>query len=130
MRAALLVATAVGIVGCASNPQSPPARPAQIVNATILVNSCGELGKTSARLAESAMYQLVEGCTSVPGGSVQFSATLVPGGRVDIQAADAGASDVIPMCILKHPLVHKVPLTKPCNLDVKIEQGTVNLPPS
>jgi hypothetical protein len=70
------------------------------------------------------MYQLVEGCASVPGGVAQFEATLQPGGRIEISAAP-GQPDVVPICVLKHSLLHSVPLTKPCHLDVKIEQSTV-----
>jgi hypothetical protein len=95
-----------------------------VVNATILTNGCGELGRTNGKLAEQAMYELVEGCSSVPGGSAQFRATLLPGGRIDIAAA-AGQPDVVPICVLKHRLVHKVPLANPCRLDVKIEQTSV-----
>jgi hypothetical protein len=70
------------------------------------------------------MDQLIEGCTVVPGGRAQFEATLEPGGRIQITAA-AGQPDIVPICILKHSLQHKVPLTKPCRLDVKIEQGSI-----
>jgi hypothetical protein len=70
------------------------------------------------------MYQLVEGCSSVPGGSAQFAATLLPGGRIEIAAAP-GQPDVVPICILKHSLLHGVPLAKPCRLDVKIQQTSI-----
>jgi hypothetical protein len=100
---------------------------AQVVNATILTNGCQHLGKGNSMLAESAMYHLVEACTSVPGGSTQFVATLQPGGRIDITAAP-GQPDVVPICILKHSLLHKVPLKTPCQLDVKIEQTSVAMP--
>ncbi len=86
--------------------------------------ACPDLGKQSSRLAENAMNALVEGCATVPGGSMQFHATLQPGGRIEISAAP-GQPEVVPICILKHALVHKVPLTKPCPLDVKIEQTSV-----
>lgn len=123
---------ALGVVGlltisCGSSPAAPaapPGRAAQVVNATILTNGCQELGRPSAKQAESAMYQLVEGCASVPGGSAQFEATLVPGGRIEISAAP-GQPDVVPICVLKHLLLHKVPLSRPCHLDVKIEQTSV-----
>jgi hypothetical protein len=92
-----------------------------MVTATVLTNSCQALGSKSAKLAEATMAQLVEGCSSVPGGGAQFSATLEPGGLVQITAAP-GQPDVVPICILKHSLVHKVPLTKPCRLDVKLEE--------
>ena len=124
------------IVSCGS-PQEAPAtvptattaapRSAEVVNATILTNGCQSLGATNARLAEKAMYQLVEGCSSVPGGVAQFEATLQPGGRIDIAVAP-GQPDVVPTCILKHSLVHKVPLHKPCPLDVRIEQTSVAMP--
>jgi hypothetical protein len=119
----------------AAEPELPPpttAGPttgpsAQVVNATILTNGCQNLGKGNAMLAESAMYHLVEACTSVPGGSAQFLATLEPGGKIDIKAAP-GQPDVVPICILKHSLLHKVPLKTPCQLDVKIEQTSVAMP--
>jgi hypothetical protein len=117
--------------GCASSPPpAPPAGPsAQLVNAVLLTNGCPNLGRQSTLLAEAAMNALVEGCSSVPGGSMQFHATLQPGGRIEISAAP-GQPEVVPICILKHALVHRVPLTRPCPLDVKIEQTSVpmNLP--
>jgi hypothetical protein len=100
-------------------PSSGPA--AQVVNATILTNGCQSLGATHAQAAEKAMNQLIEGCSSVPGGRAEFEATLQPGGTIDIKAVP-GQPDVVPICVLKHSLVHKVPLTQPCRLDVKIEQ--------
>ena len=133
--------TLVGLLtSCASTP--PPVEPeppppttaqptvgpsAQVVNATILTNGCQNLGKGNSMLAESAMYHLVEACTSVPGGSAQFEATLEPGGQIDI-AAVPGQPAVVPICILKHSLQHKVPLKAPCHLDVKIEQTMVAMP--
>jgi hypothetical protein len=104
--------------------REPTARAAQVVNATILANGCQNLGRANGELAEKAMYKLVEGCASVPGGTAQFGATLLPGGQIEIAAAP-GQPGMVPICILKHPLVHKVPLSKPCRLDVKIEQTSV-----
>ncbi len=108
----------------ASAVSAPPA--AEVVNATILTNGCQALGASNARLAEKAMYQLIEGCSSVPGGKAQFEATLQPGGRVIISAV-AGQPDVIPICVLKHALQHGVPLAQPCRLDVKLEETSVAL---
>jgi hypothetical protein len=95
-----------------------------MVDVVVLTNGCQSMGRQSGLLAEAAMSSLVEGCASVPGGSMQFHATLLPGGRIEISAAP-GQPEVVPICILKHALVHRVPLTKPCPLDVKIEQTTV-----
>jgi hypothetical protein len=129
----LVLALGLSLVACGS-PQEAPAtappsagRSAQVVNATILTNGCQSLGATKAKLAEKAMYQLVEGCDSVPGGVAQFEATLQPGGRIDIAVAP-GQPDVVPTCILKHSLLHHVPLVKPCPLDVRIEQTSVAMP--
>jgi hypothetical protein len=70
------------------------------------------------------MYDLVEGCTSVPGGTVRFHATLRQDGRVEI-AAGPGQPELIPTCVLKHSLVHKVRLSGPCGLDVKLDEANV-----
>jgi hypothetical protein len=136
-----LALTASTTIACAhgppsSQPQSPgpassgsadsAAQAAQVVNATVLTNGCQSLGRANAKLAESAMVQLVEGCSSVPGGSAEFEATLEPGGRITIAAAP-GQPDVVPICILKHSLLHKVALAKPCRLEVKIAQSSVPL---
>ncbi len=135
MRSVAALASAALLVACASsrpaqeNP-APSGPSAKLVNAIILANECQVLGKASAKAAEKAMEQLVEDCTSVPGGSAQFQATLQPGGRIEIAAAGTrDQPDVVPVCILKHPLLHRVPLTRPCRLDVKIEQTNVPMPP-
>jgi hypothetical protein len=77
------------------------------------------------------MHTLVEGCTSVAGKSARLAATLLPGGRIEIlAAADGGApqQDVVPICILKNDLRHKVPLKQACKLEVRLEEGTLALP--
>ncbi len=107
-------------------PSSAPGASAQMVNATILTNDCKAFGAANARLAEKAMYQLTDGCTSVPGGKAEFEATLQPGGRISISAV-AGQPDVVPICVLKHSLQHSVPLSQPCRLDVKLVQTSIAL---
>jgi hypothetical protein len=131
LRSLVPLAFVVASAACAarSTPQPvahPPPSTAQVVNATILANGCQSLGQPNAQLAERAMYDLVEGCTSVPGGDARFEATLEPGGRVVISAAP-GHADVVPICVLKHALVHRVALSKPCQLDVRLEQTEVGL---
>jgi hypothetical protein len=116
----------LALTSCApSGPaRSAQGRPARIVNATVVANGCQNLGSASARLAERAMYDLVEGCTSVPGGTARFHATLEPGGRIEI-VAGPGQPEVIPICVIKHSLLHKVHLAAPCGLDVKLEETTL-----
>jgi hypothetical protein len=105
---------------------APPAasNTAHVVNATIITNGCQSLGSTGARLAERAMYDLVEGCRSIPGGSARFYATLEPGGRIEI-AAGHGQPELIPVCVVKHSLVHNVPLRRPCGLTVRLEETAI-----
>ena len=135
MRAAAVVLPLFMAAACAPRsaapaapaPPPPPPRTVQSVTSTVLTNGCEALGMANAKLAEAAMYQLVEGCSSVPGGTAQFSATLLPGGRIEI-ASVAGQPDVVPTCILKHSLLHRVALAKPCRLEFKIEEKSLPVP--
>lgn len=134
MRAVRAVASAclaahVALTSCshAQTAQGNAAkRDATIVNATVVTNGCQSLGAESARLAERAMYDLVEACSSVPGGVAQFHATLQPGGRIEITAG-SGQPQLIPICVVKHSLLHKVRLVGPCGLDVRLEETSVTM---
>jgi hypothetical protein len=97
------------------------------VSAVVLVNGCGKLGDGDARVAESAMSQLVEGCGAFSGPKVQFTATLLPGGAIQFEPR-ADGSQAIPLCVLNHPLTHKVKLKKSCSLDVQLEEGSMAVP--
>src|SRR5580658_8826966 len=125
---ALVVLASCGPAEPARNAEagstSDASRAAKVVNATIVTNGCQNLGAASARLAERAMYDLVEGCAAVPGGTTRFHATLQPGGRIEI-VAGPGQPEVIPTCVLKHSLLHKVRLSEPCGLDVILEETTL-----
>jgi hypothetical protein len=124
---------------CASPPPSPAvsptpapaptAAPAHSVSAVVLVNGCAKLGAENARLAQAAMNQLVDGCGGFTGDLVQFTATLLPGGAIQFEPR-ANASQSIPLCVLNHPLTHKVKLQKACSLDVRLEEGMMVMPRS
>jgi hypothetical protein len=124
---------AVSLLACsppASPPppqEAPPARTARLVSASVIANDCGRVTKGNAKLAEDAMNKLIEGCSSVPGGSARFTATLEPGGRIEL-AQSEGAADVVPICVLKHELRHKVPLVHACKLDVRLDESAIDLP--
>jgi hypothetical protein len=125
MRASLAVV--LGLAGCASAPPAPPPKTAQTVSAIVLVNRCSNLGPVNAKLAESAMNQLVEGCSSFGGGGVRFTATLLPGGAIQFEPhGDAGES--IPICVLNHPLKHGMHLKSSCSLDVQLDVTSMVLP--
>lgn len=130
IRLVLVIVAAATSCGPSEPARSAPrdatqgTRAAKIVNATIVANGCQNLGTASAHLAERAMYDLVEGCSSVPGGTARFHATLEPGGRIEI-VNGPGQPEVIPICVIKHSLLHKVRLSMPCGLDVKLEETTM-----
>jgi hypothetical protein len=131
-------ASIAAAAACASTPPAPAASPvapaptappAHTVSAVVLVNGCAHFGADNARLAEAAMNQLVEGCSGFTGDRLTFTATLLPGGAIQFEPR-ADASQSIPICVLNHPLTHKVKLQKACSLDVQLEQGVVAVPRS
>jgi hypothetical protein len=93
------------------------------------MNGCALYGPENAKLAQAAINQLVDGCGAFTGDKVQFTATLLPGGAMQFEPK-AGASQAIPICVLSHPLTHKVKLQKACSLDVRLEEGTMAVPAS
>jgi hypothetical protein len=95
----------------------------------VLVNGCAHLGVANARLAQAAINQLVDGCSSFTGERVQFTATLLPGGAIQFEPRP-DASLAIPVCVLNHPLTHRVQLQKACSLDVRLEEGSAVVPVS
>ena len=80
----------------------------------------------NGKAAEVAMRQLITPCDKVPGGNAHFSATLIPGGRIEL-ASPAGetADGVVPTCVLKHTLKHGVTLGEPCTFEVRLEERLV-----
>jgi hypothetical protein len=136
-RTVLVLALAAFELGCASRPAPTTASPspasgrsARTVSAVVLVNGCAHLGAENARLAELAMSQLVDGCAaSFSGDRVQFTATLLPGGAIQFEPRGSGAP-AIPICVLNHPLAHRVKLARACSLDVELEEGSMDVPKS
>jgi len=129
IRAWLMTVVAVGAACATSPPLPPPPEPpkAQLVSATIATNGCATLAGVNGRLAEEAMYKLVDECASVPGGSTKFTVTLLPGGGIEFPKGP-DQPDTIPTCVLRRGLGHRVRLAKPCSLVVKLEEKSVSLP--
>lgn len=125
------------VLACGGAPAPPPsAAPAaaappaaHAVTAVVLVNGCAHFGVENARLAQTAISALVDGCSSFTGEQVQFTATLLPGGAIQFEPG-AHDSAAIPICVLNHPLTHRVQLQKACSLDVRLEQSSVVVPKS
>lgn len=125
---------ALTVAGCARGqeptPTLPPAASAQaddlpppvgLVDSTIIFTDCGTVANMNAKLAAKTMRQLVEACSEVPGGTAQFSATLLPGGRIELATPDGGVG-MVPVCVLHHELKHKVIVQKPCTMQVRMSE--------
>ena len=125
----------IALVSCARGPEpihnnAPAAAssseedsnpPIGMVDATIMFTDCSVRSDMNARLAQKTMRQLVEACNEVPGGTAQFSATLNPGGRIELNTVDGGPGTV-PICVLRHELKHKVVVKKPCTMQVQMTE--------
>jgi hypothetical protein len=113
------------LAACAST--HVPVKTTHLVSATVLVNRCATLGAANAKLAETAMTRLVDGCGDFSGNSVRFTATLLPGGAIQFEPRQ-DQSESIPICVLSHPLTHQVHLKASCSLDVQLETSSLVLP--
>ncbi len=99
----------------------------------VIVEACPDSKLLDTKLANREIDELVGPCKKVPGGAAHFSATLLPGGRVEL-ASPAGdpTEGVVPTCLVQNArqLKHKLKLTKPCKFDVKLEQRIAEPPKS
>jgi len=124
----------VGFLACARSPEpahsGAPAAPSTddesnppigMVDAAIMFTDCAVVSNMNAKLAQKTMRQLVEACNEVPGGKAEFTATLNPGGRIELHNADGGLGTV-PICVLHHELKHKVVVKKPCTMQVQMTE--------
>ncbi len=92
----------------------------------MLVNKCPDASRVNIRTAQDAIQRLVGPCAKVPGGSAHFSAKLMPGGRIELASPEGDPTEgVVPTCVLKNRLVHRVLLKSPCTLDVTLDERTV-----
>ncbi len=128
-RALALVALFAGgslATACGAGSAEAPAVEASMVNATSIVSACPDAAKMNARAAQEAIRKLVGPCAKVPGGKAAFSATLVPGGRIELASPSGDAAEgVVPTCVLKNRLVHNVLLKQPCTFRVELEERKV-----
>jgi hypothetical protein len=113
--------------GPASEPVDPASTPPAIslVTSAVVMDACPDQKRISNRQATREIEELVGPCKKVPGGAAHFSATLLPGGRVEL-ASPSGDRDegVVPTCVFQqaNQLRHRLRLTKPCKFDVKLEE--------
>lgn len=97
-----------------------------LVSSEVVLERCPDAKRMSARAAQTAIRRLVEPCSTVPGGAAHFSATLLPGGRIELASPEGDpAEGMVPTCALTHQLQHKLKLSKACKLDVRLEERSV-----
>ena len=100
-----------------------------LVNATSVVSACPDSKHMNARAAANAIDHLIEPCATVPGGEAHFSATLLPGGKIELAAPEGNLQGgLVPPCALKGGLHHKVKLMHACTFDVQLEERKVTMP--
>ena len=126
--ALVLVASGGLLAGaCASTPAADvPHAATSMVNASAVVDACPDARRMNAKAAADTINKLVEPCKQVPGGKARFTATLVPGGKIDLASPDG----VVPTCVLSHGLTHPVLLSKPCRFDVQLEERKLDAAPA
>jgi hypothetical protein len=127
----LTAAAALLALSCSSSPKPAPAAqpedpagpPLALMNATMIVKSCPDQTKTTSHQAETAIRQVIEPCTKVPGGAAHFTVTMMPGGRIEIGSPEGDPDEgVVPTCAVKNQLTHKIFLRKPCSFVVQLEE--------
>jgi hypothetical protein len=132
--AVLALGGALGLAACGGAKAAPAEEPddasksvTSLVNATSVVGACPDSKRMNTRAGSNAINRLVEPCVAVPGGRAHFSATLLPGGKIELASPEGNTADgVVPTCVLHSGLRHKVQLRSPCTFDVQLEERKVN----
>jgi len=91
----------------------------------VIVEACPDSRQLDAKLANREIDELVGPCKKVPGGAAHFSATLMPGGRVELASPSGDPTEgIIPTCLVQSAgqLKHKLRLARACKFDVKLEE--------
>ena len=113
--------------GSAAPPpaDAPSSDPISLVTSMVIVEACPDSHRLDTKLANREIDELVGPCKKIPGGNAHFSATLLPGGRVELASPSGDPGEgVVPTCIVQNAaqLKHKLKLAKACKFDVKLEQ--------
>lgn len=132
----ILVIAACGPQAPATLPEPAEARvpepvsaPLALMNASVVLGTCPDGAKMDSRSANLAIQKLVEPCSKVPGGAAHFSATLLPGGRIELASPSGDtAAGMVPTCVLQNQLRHRVLLRRPCEFDVALEERAMPAP--
>lgn len=123
------LAALLALAACSSpKPAAQPApeeapTPMALMNVSVVATTCPQVTQHNARMAENAMRKLVEPCDKVPGGRAHFTATMLPGGRIELGSPEGDPTEgTVPTCVVKNQLTHKIQLRKPCVFRVELEE--------
>ena len=84
----------------------------------------------NGKLVARTIQDLVDPCASVPGGRAHFSVAFLPNGKILLAAPDGNAAEgVVPTCVLKNGLAHKLHLASACKFDVDLEERKLSTGP-
>ena len=114
-------------------PPTEPGREMSMVTSAVIVDACPDWKHIDSKRAGKEIEELVGPCIKVPGGAAHFSATLVPGGRVELASPTGDPGDgTVPTCVVQtaRQLKHRIKLKSPCKLDVKLEDHRGTTPAS
>jgi hypothetical protein len=106
-------------------PDALASEPISLITSMVIVEACPDSKQLDSKLANREIEELLGPCKKVPGGAAHFSATLLPGGRVELASPSGDPiGGVVPTCVLRTAtqLRHKLRLAKACKFDVKLEQ--------
>jgi hypothetical protein len=115
-----------------SSASAPVAPPISLMHASAVVRDCPDAKWMHTGAAHKAIQKVIDPCIVVPGGKAHFSASLLPGGRIEL-ASPTGDPDqgVVPTCVLKNQnLRHQVFLKHACAFDVVLEERPEVAPPA
>ncbi len=105
--------------------------PISLVTSFVIVEACPDSRRLDPKAANREIDELVGPCKKVPGGAAHFSATLIPGGRVELASPSGDPTlGVVPTCLVQNQgqLKHKLRLTQRCKFDVKLEERMTETP--
>ena len=107
-------------------PTAPPPDPAvAMVTSMVIVDACPESKRLDSKAATREIDELVGPCKKVPGGAAHFSATLLPGGQVELGSPSGDPNEgVVPTCLVQKQtqLRHKLRIKVACKFDVRLEE--------
>lgn len=99
-----------------------PSRTIASVDASVIFTDCPKAPIARSNDVQATLNNLVKDCDTVPAGQVRIVATLVPGGRIELSAPKGEPEGVVPLCVLKHELRHRLLVVKRCHMEIQMSE--------